>query len=159
MAETSTTGPTGTRRTRVGRRSIESQVYHIVARTALGRPVFADLFAARQLVLAIRRQHDAGFASTLAFVVMPDHLHWLMQIHRVRSLSAVVKSVKAESARNCHRLTGEKGAFWQQGFYDRAIRRDDDLLTVARYIVANPLRGGLVSSLREYPHWYSCWLR
>jgi putative transposase len=158
MAATSTIGPTGTRRTRVGRWSIENQVYHVVARTALRRPVFADLFAARQLVLAVARQHEAGFASTLAFVVMPDHLHWLMQLCDRRSLSAVVKSVKSESSLNCHRLSGEKGALWQQGFYERAIRRDQDLRMVARYIVANPLRDGLVSSLRDYPHWYSCWL-
>jgi putative transposase len=47
---------------------------------------------------------------------------------------------------------------WQRGFYDRAIRKEEDLLAVARYIVANPLRAGLVSQLSDYPFWDAVWL-
>jgi hypothetical protein len=54
--------------------------------------------------------------------------------------------------------TGAEGPVWQSGFHDRALRHDEDLLDAARYIVANPLRAGLVKSLRMYSHWDACWL-
>jgi REP element-mobilizing transposase RayT len=51
-----------------------------------------------------------------------------------------------------------QGTFWQRGFYDYAIRQDEDLKKLARYIVANPLRAGLVESIGDYPHWDAKWL-
>ena len=42
--------------------------------------------------------------------------------------------------------------------HDRALRRDEDLLAVARYIVANPLRAGLVRRVGDYPLWDAVWL-
>jgi hypothetical protein len=50
------------------------------------------------------------------------------------------------------------GNIWQRGFFDRAIRKDDDLLGIARYIVANPLRAGIVDSVGDYPLWDAMWL-
>ncbi|MGH8412134.1 MAG: REP-associated tyrosine transposase, partial [Pseudomonas sp.] len=38
------------------------------------------------------------------------------------------------------------------------IRRDEDLPAVARYIVANPLRAGLVEKIGDYPLWDAVWL-
>jgi len=40
---------------------------------------------------------------------------------------------------------------WQKSSWDRAIRDDEDTLTVIRYIVANPVRSGLVARSSEYP--------
>ena len=148
----------GTRRTRTGRASLRNQVYHLVTTTLHRRKVFDDLYVARQLVLALRRQDLDGFTSTLACCVMPDHLHWLVQLCGDRKLQVVVDVVKSESCRRINELRGARGPLWQRGYYERAIRRDDDLITVARYIVANPLRGGLARSLRQYPHWYARWI-
>jgi REP element-mobilizing transposase RayT len=47
---------------------------------------------------------------------------------------------------------------WQNGFHDHALRQEEDLAEVARYIVANPLRAGLVERLGDYPHWHAIWL-
>ena len=47
---------------------------------------------------------------------------------------------------------------WQRGYYDRAIRSDEDLPSIARYIVGNPIRAGLVTSVGQYPHWDASWI-
>ncbi len=106
----------------------------------------------------MRREHEAGHAETLAFVVMPDHFHWLMALSGSRPLSVCVNTVKAFSARQINRRLGRQGRVWQTGFYDRAVRRDDDLVCVARYIIANPLRAGIVKSVRDFPLWDAKWL-
>ncbi|GGY09626.1 hypothetical protein GCM10007160_41190 [Litchfieldella qijiaojingensis] len=54
-------------------------------------------------------------------------------------------------------LCGEK-SIWQRGYHDRAIRDEEDIRAVARYIVANPLRAGLVNDIGQYPLWDAKWL-
>ena len=47
---------------------------------------------------------------------------------------------------------------WQEGFHDRALRQEADLRKAARYVVANPLRAGLVTDLGDYPLWDAVWV-
>jgi putative transposase len=47
---------------------------------------------------------------------------------------------------------------WQRGFHDHALRKEEDIVSVARYIVANPVRDGLVRRIGDYPHWDAVWL-
>ncbi len=137
---------------RKGRFSESGRIYLVTTVTKLRRPVFAEFQAARSLVSALRQEQRAGHADTLAYVVMPDYLHWLIELRGKTLLSQVVGAVKSVSA---HRLDR---ALWQRGFHDHALRREEDLPAVARYIVANPLRKGLVARIGEYPHWDAVWL-
>jgi len=89
---------------------------------------------------------------------MPDHLHWLLQLTGKRTLSSCINFVKSLSAREIRMAQGLDAAVWQRGFHDRAIRREDDLIHVARYIIANPLRAGIVDSVRDYPLWDAKWV-
>ena len=97
-------------------------------------------------------------AITLAYVVMPDHLHWLFQLGTRASMSTVVGNAKSYSARLLIERRVIRSKIWQRGFYDRAIRREEDLVSIARYIVANPLRAGLVEQIGDYAHWDSVWM-
>jgi putative transposase len=47
---------------------------------------------------------------------------------------------------------------WQANYHDHAIRQDEDMRKIARYIVANPLRAGLVESINDYPLWDAVWM-
>lgn len=137
---------------RKGRVSVPGQVYHVTAATLDRRPVFSDFRAARVLVQALRQAQARDEAKTLAFVVMPDHVHWLMQLGERAFLSDVVAAVKGVTA---HALGGR---IWQSGFHDHALRQEEDLPALARYIVANPLRAGLVARVGDYSHWDAVWL-
>ncbi|MGZ8258318.1 MAG: REP-associated tyrosine transposase [Methylotenera sp.] len=90
--------------------------------------------------------------NTLAFAVMPDHIHWLFQLNQNQSLSKLIQSTKSISA---HAIGSE---IWQTGFYDHAVRKDEDIQTIARYVVANPIRAGLVTNVGDYPHWDAMWI-
>jgi REP element-mobilizing transposase RayT len=136
---------------RRGRVSISGQVYHIIAATQRRAPVFSDFNHARTAIRVLMEEDKLGTVSTLAFVLMPDHLHWLVQLGDHAEIHKVVARVKSLIARRLD------GAVWQPGFYDHALRKDEDIATVARYIVANPLRAGLVSRLDDYPHWDTVW--
>ncbi len=94
----------------------------------------------------------------LAFVIMPDHLHWLLALRDGAKLSQVMHALKGYSAFRINQSLQRRGPIWQSGYHDRALRRDEDLLAMARYIVANPLRAGLVQKLGDYPLWDAVWL-
>ena len=143
---------------RRGRYSLRHQVYSITTITRDRYPIFTDITPARLLVRELRRLHDHGDVISLAWVVMPDHLHWLIQLNERWPLPRVVKTLKARSALTINRHLGQHGSLWQKAYYDRAVRKGEDIRTIARYIVANPLRAGLVQDIGDYPHWDYIWV-
>lgn len=135
---------------RRGRYSQPNQICHLVLTTYQRQPFFSDYLLARHAVISLRMSQKS--VSTLAFVVMPDHIHWLIQLRDEVSLSSVVKMLKALISRKLG------GKVWQYGFYDHAVRKDEDLVGIARYIILNPVRAGLCQTVREYPWWDSVYL-
>lgn len=148
----------GARLMRAGRCSLAGQIYLITACTYRREPFFKDLKLARIVIGEFRLAESERKLRSLSFVVMPDHFHWLIRLGKVADLSGIVKQVKACSSQQINRAIGRTGPIWQRGFHDRAIRREQDIRSVARYVVANPLRAGLVDDLGCYPHWDAVWL-
>ncbi|MES2669047.1 MAG: transposase [Pseudomonadota bacterium] len=95
---------------------------------------------------------------SLAWVLMPDHLHWLFCL-RSSGLSAVVQKMECRSANSINRALNRQGIVWQAGFYDRRVDSEESLHRQARYMIENPLRAGIVSSIEEYPYWWCAWVR
>jgi REP element-mobilizing transposase RayT len=88
---------------------------------------------------------------------MPDHVHLLLQTND-EALSSLVRRLKSTTAQALNIKIGRRGRFWSPGFHDHAIRREKDVRSVARYIIANPLRAGLVENVGDYPWWDAIWL-
>ncbi|MGD9786873.1 MAG: transposase [Sulfuricellaceae bacterium] len=85
-------------------------------------------------------------------------MHWLLTLGECE-LSSLVRRFKSRSAIAVNRRSNMAGArVWQPGFHDHALRREEDMQEVARYVVANPFRAGLANSLKTYPHWDAAWL-
>ncbi|KAA1188976.1 transposase [Pseudohalioglobus sediminis] len=145
-----------THRLRRGRVSRPGQIYLITTATYGRQPIFSDLVLGRCVVHSLRDAH--GAARTLAFVVMPDHLHWLMQLQAGPDLSAVIRHVKSRSSHAVQQRLGTQTPVWQRGFHDHALRREEHILNCARYVIANPLRAGLVERVGDYPLWDAQWL-
>jgi putative transposase len=143
---------------RKGRHSEPGHHYFITASTA-GRAGYFEQFAAARIVIGeMKRLSDQSAVESLAWVVMPDHLHWLFVLRNGRSLGQVMNQLKGRSSRAINVYAGRSGTIWQPAYFDHALRADEDLKQVARYIVANPLRAGLTSRLSDYSHWDAIWL-
>lgn len=143
-------------RLRYGRYVQTGNVYALTTVTAQRAPLFSDAGNAALLVEALRHVEARRFSCSLAWVVMPDHLHWLMQL-RSGTLAACLNLLKSRSARLINRRLRRQGTLWQHGFHDHAIRSDESLLEHAAYILANPVRAGLATEVGEYPHAWSRW--
>lgn len=141
-----------------GRYSKEQYIYHVTFCTKKKIQWFNNLYCGRLLVQYIKQSHKQEYVNSLAWVIMPDHVHWLFQLESKISLSSVIKNVKAKSSMEINKLMHHEGSIWQRGFYDRALRNEDDILQIARYIVANPLRAGIVENIGNYSLWDAIWL-
>ncbi len=137
---------------RRGRYTQANQIYHVISNTKNRQPIFDDLKFARIAIQNLMIQDQQECTKTLAFIVMPDHIHWLLELKQTKTLANVVKNVKAKTAQAIGK------PIWQAGYYDHAIRKEEDMQSIARYIVANPVRAGLVTKVGDYPHWDAIWL-
>ncbi|MDQ3203238.1 MAG: transposase [Pseudomonadota bacterium] len=149
--------PSASHRLRIGRYAEQNRIYLLTANTVDREPVFRDYTLGRMVVQQFKQAQFQGFADSLAFVVMPDHFHWWIQLQK-GTLSQLMCQAKSLSTRSINASSGRKGILWQQSFHDHALRREEDLVKIARYVVANPLRAGLVGKLGDYPLWDAIWV-
>ena len=147
----------GASRLRKGRHSVSGQIYSITFSTKDRRPILNFLSVSPMAAVFTGGDFLRG-SELLAWVFMPDHVHLLVQLGNQESLSDFVRRFKIETARSINRHYQSQGVVWSRGFYDRAVRNEDDLTAIARYIVLNPVRAGLVESVRQYCLWDAVWV-
>lgn len=143
---------------RKGRASIANGIYLITTTTFERKKIFDDFATGCAAARCFEDGDFLGDAKMLAWVLMPDHSHWLLQLGERDSLSRVVNRMKSASARYTNLARCTSGTVWAKAFHDHGLRKEEDLQSVARYVIANPLRAGLVSRIGDYPFWNAVWL-
>ena len=147
----------GQQQLRRGRVSESGRIYLVTICTHQRQHHFTDFTQARIVVQTLNDPDILCASRLLCWVLMPDHLHMLLQTEQ-DTLPHIIQRIKATSARRLNRYRNADGTVWQRGYHDRAIRQEADLLPAARYIIANPKRAGLVHRTGQYPHWDAIWV-
>lgn len=86
-----------------------------------------------------------------AWVVMPNHVHVLVEVLPISSLSEIMHSWKSFTAKEANRYYRRSGRFWQAEYFDRAIRDEQHWRDAVEYIHNNPVKAGLVQIAEEWP--------
>jgi REP element-mobilizing transposase RayT len=118
----------------------------------LGRPEVASLVEGALLHLDDKRYR------LLAWCLMPNHVHVVIEILRSYSLSDIVRSWKSFTAHRSNALLGRTGQFWHADYFDRYMRNEEHLAQTVDYVEQNPVKAGLVVTAREW-EWSSARLR
>ena len=80
---------------------------------------------------------------------MPDHAHLLLQGRTDDAkLQSLILSWNTLTGHAWRQRTSTR--LWQSGYYDHVLRDGERHLAVARYILMNPVRAGLVVSAEDY---------
>lgn len=119
------------------------------------------LFASDEAAAIIERallHFDGERYRLLAWCVMPDHLHVIVQQAEGWPLSTVVHSWKSYTANAVNRALGRSGPLWMREYFDRFMRDDDHLNTTIAYVENNPVAFGLVERPEDW-RWSSARLR
>ena len=102
-------------------------------------------------LVQFRKTSNEEAFEILAYCLMPDHGHFLVEGMEDRSdFKRFCRLAKQRSGSAHARATG--GPLWQEGYHERVLRQNEDLRAVARYLLNNPVRAGLVTSPIDYPY-------
>lgn len=142
------TGPNALRRGRDSRPGVN---YFLTVCVADRHPALQAAVAAR-LLQALREPERRGIWRLRCGTVMPDHIHCLIELGSVHSLSRALGRFKALTKPTMTAAT----ASWQENFYDHRLRPDESVEPVIRYIYLNPYQAGLIRSGESWPWFYCC---
>jgi putative transposase len=120
----------------------------------LNTPVLSTLF-----LETLEKTRQEFFMRVYGYVVMPEHVHLLLNEPGSGTLAEAIHFMKLSLAKQGE--SGEQtdsGHFWQKRYYDRNIRSYSDFAEKLRYIHRNPVKRGLCerpedwlwSSFRHY---------
>ena len=143
---------------RKGRRSAGGQLYLITFATRNRAPRFRDWELAAHASRLLSDAANWRDSRLLAWVLMPDHWHGLIELHDGDTLAGRIGWIKSHSARKLRQADPGLARVWAPAYHDRALRHDDDLRSILHYLLMNPVRAGLSASVRLYPFWDAIWL-
>ncbi|MCX7012943.1 MAG: transposase [Candidatus Sumerlaeota bacterium] len=90
-----------------------------------------------------------------AWVIMPNHIHVLLEPISPQALATIVQGWKSYTARQINALLGRRGTVWQREYWDRFMRNEEHFLNTVEYIHSNPVKTGLAERAEDWP-WSSC---
>ena len=147
------------RRTRIAGAS-----YFFTVVTDGRRPIFRDATAVATFEAGLNRIKDRHPFDIDAYVFLPDHIHTVWTLPdgdadfstRWRLIKEAFTKVFVRR-NNLHERSPSRTAkgeqpIWQRRFWEHVIRDDADFCAHIDYIHSNPVRHGLVSAPRDWPH-------
>ena len=128
-----------------------AQVYFLTICASEGTSPFLDKDLSSQTIKSLFFYRNQRGIRLYSYCVMPDHLHLVMSPANEFGVSQFVSNLKSYTTK----LAQEKGLnkkLWQKSFYDHIIREDESLLKICEYVLANPVRKGLVDRPEEWAY-------
>jgi REP element-mobilizing transposase RayT len=102
------------------------------------------------LVADALRHFDGERYRLPAGVVMPNHVHALVQPLPGFALEGILHSWKSFTAHAANKLLGRDGEFWQRESYDHWVRDEAEAAHYRRYIEDNPVAARLCARADEW---------
>ena len=87
----------------------------------------------------------------IAWCIMPNHVHLLIEQMPGHSLSEIVHSWKSFTTHKANELLGRTDPFWMPDYFDRFIRDEKHFLAAVEYIRQNPVKAGIVDEPEKWP--------
>lgn len=126
----------------------QAETLHFITFSCYHRLPYLAEAAAKSVVERVledtRSRHNARI---YAYVLMPEHVHLLINEPPVIPLGQFLKAFKQTTSR---KLKGERKQFWQDRYYDGNISGEDARLETIRYIHRNPVKRGLIGRPHDY---------
>lgn len=94
----------------------------------------------------------------LAWCVMPNHVHALIETTEGWPMDGILHSWKSFTSHEANKTLGRQGEFWQREYLDRYVRNAEHFEKVVSYIEENPVKAGLVRIRTDWP-WSSARFR
>jgi REP element-mobilizing transposase RayT len=118
---------------------------------ARGEFVFDDPFEAEEFVEAARREFDLDGVRVMAWCLMGNHYHLVIQTGATPLWRSMLR-VQSAVARGFNRRKRFLGRLWQSRYRARVIDSTEYFRQVVSYVHLNPVAAGIVNDPVEYPN-------
>jgi REP element-mobilizing transposase RayT len=108
----------------------------------------------QRIILKHIKEGDGKFYDCYAAMVMPDHVHLLLQPKEGMTLSRIMHGIKGVSAHKINQHRNTKGAIWQKESFDRILRDGKEFDEKLNYMYNNPIKKELTENTENYVGWY-----
>jgi putative transposase len=99
--------------------------------------------ASREIVETALGHFDGDRYDLTAYVIMPNHVHVLVQLRAHPPLDRLLHSWKSYTAKAINKQVKRTGPLWQEDYWDRLIRNERHFAKCLRYIQDNPHKAKL----------------
>jgi putative transposase len=124
--------------------------YFLTICTSRRQRFFEDASSVELALLHILRAARDERMEITVYCFMPDHVHlFVTGTEQGSDLRRFVRFAKQRSGYAFKRAAGR--SLWQEGYVDRVVRSDEEAHEKLRYMLANPIRAGLVERIDDYP--------
>lgn len=97
------------------------------------------------------RHFDGARYRLHAWVIMPNHVHALVQPLPGHALEQILHGWKSFTAHRANETLGRAGSFWQPESYDHWVRNETELEHYRRYTEQNPVKARLCGQPHDWP--------
>ena len=104
------------------------------------------------------RHFDGERYRLLAWVIMPNHVHVMIEQIEGFPLHRIMHSWKSFTAKEINRLRNSSGVVWSPDYYDRFVRNIEHYENAVSYIEWNPVKAGLIGRPEDWLY-SSAWHR
>ncbi|MDO8505839.1 MAG: transposase [bacterium] len=125
------------------------QLCSITISTVARQPIFSKTEFTKGCIEILKEYAQKYDIKCHVFCFMPDHIHLLAEATPTKSLIVIVQELKGLWTRAAWQYRFH-GAVFQKSFFDHFLRKDEDIMTVVKYILNNPVRAKIVERWQEY---------
>ena len=127
----------------------KAETLHFITFSCFRRLPLLEAIEAAETIEAVLEQTRARHQARIyAYVLMPEHIHLLVNEPPQILLAQFLKAVKQVTSR---KLRGPRQKFWQDRYYDSNVLGEKGRSEVIRYIHRNPVARGLVTKPERWP--------
>ncbi len=142
---------------RQARKKSATGIYHVMLRGIDKRNIFFDEQDYKKFIQYMGCVKSGGGFDLYAYCLMSNHVHLLMK--EEEEIGNSVKRIAIRYAAWHSRKYERTGHLFQNRYISEPVENDSYFITVARYILRNPVKAGVVVKAEEYPwssyHQYS----
>jgi putative transposase len=129
---------------------LDGGIYHVTAKINRGKFIF-DSDEIKYLFLDIVKRAKKKYKFSLTnFVIMNNHVHFIIEPKEKESLSRIMQWILSVFAMYYNKIHKIGGHVWWGRFWSRILENIKQLFDTFRYISENPVKAEIVNTAEEY---------
>ncbi len=136
---------------RIARNVVSDIPYHIIHRGNNRQKIFFCDDDYKYFLSLLKEARKEYRCKLYSYVLMPNHIHLLMESPRVsENLAKSIKLIAQKCTQYINKIHKRTGTLWEGRFKSSLVSKDNYLLACSRYIEMNPVRADIVKEPEDY---------